>query len=141
MVIPRLVSQAILDRELTTFGDGSQTRCFCDVEAVVAAVNGLLDTKEAIGEVYNVGSEEEVSIKELAERILEQTGSSSTITHPVCRGLQRSVRGHAQAIAGYIEDQTTPRMGLPSRPQRDHQTDHRLRARGRSGEPSDGLVS
>jgi UDP-glucose 4-epimerase len=80
MVIPRLVSQAILGRELTIFGDGTQTRCFCDVEDVVRAVLLMLDS-QAPGEIYNVGSEEEVSIRELAERIIAQAGSSSNVTY------------------------------------------------------------
>lgn len=79
MVVPRLVAQALLGRDLTIYGDGSQTRCFCDVEDAVRAVISLLSETAAIGEVFNVGSEEEVSIRELADRILEATGSSSTV--------------------------------------------------------------
>jgi UDP-glucose 4-epimerase len=79
MVVPRLVAQALLGRPLTIYGDGNQTRCFCDVEDVVRAVIGLLDSPTAVGHVYNIGSEEEVSIRELAGRILEATGSSSPI--------------------------------------------------------------
>lgn len=80
MVVPRLVAQALLGQELTIYGDGNQTRCFCDVEDVVQAVIGLLDEPAAIGEIFNVGSEEEVSIRGLADRILEATGSSSKVT-------------------------------------------------------------
>jgi UDP-glucose 4-epimerase len=80
MVVPRLVAQALLDRPLTIYGDGKQTRCFCDVEDVVRAVMGLLDEPSATGDVFNVGSEEEVSILELAERIGEATGSKSEPT-------------------------------------------------------------
>ncbi|MGH7859161.1 MAG: GDP-mannose 4,6-dehydratase, partial [Candidatus Binatia bacterium] len=79
-VLPRLVAQALLGRELTIYGDGTQTRCFCDVEDAVRAVVGLLDEPKATGEVFNVGSEEEISIHGLAERVLEVTGSSSAIT-------------------------------------------------------------
>jgi UDP-glucose 4-epimerase len=79
MVIPRLVAQAMLGNELTIFGDGTQTRCFCDVTDVVRAVILLLDSDQAIGEVYNVGSEEEVSIVELAERIKQAARSSSDL--------------------------------------------------------------
>ena len=77
MVLPRLVAQALLGEDLTIYGDGTQSRCFCDVEDVVRAVVGLLDEGSAVGEVFNVGSEEEVTISELADRILEATGSSS----------------------------------------------------------------
>lgn len=81
MVIPRLVAQALLGLELTIFGDGTQTRCFCDVSDVVRAILLLLDSDEAVGEVFNVGSEEEVSIRELAERIVVATGSPSTLRY------------------------------------------------------------
>jgi UDP-glucose 4-epimerase len=80
MVVPRLVAQAVLGRDLTIYGDGLQTRCFCDVEDAVRAIIGLLAEPGAVGEVFNVGSEEEVTIRELAERIIEATGSSSTIS-------------------------------------------------------------
>ncbi|HVL80686.1 MAG TPA: GDP-mannose 4,6-dehydratase [Actinomycetota bacterium] len=79
MVVPRLVAQALLGRPLTVYGDGSQTRCFCHVSDVVRAVVGLLDRPEAAGEPYNVGSNEEVSILELAHRIAARTGSASSI--------------------------------------------------------------
>ncbi|MGH2760716.1 MAG: NAD-dependent epimerase/dehydratase family protein [Actinomycetota bacterium] len=79
MVLPRFVAWALLGRDITVYGDGSQTRCFCDVEDAVRATIGLLDERSAVGEVFNVGSEEEISIRELAERILEATGSSSSI--------------------------------------------------------------
>lgn len=81
MVLPRLVAQALLGQDLTIYGDGTQSRCFCDVEDVVRAVVGLLDAESAIGEIFNVGSEEEVTIRELADRILDATGSSSGITY------------------------------------------------------------
>jgi len=80
MVIPRLVSQALLGEDLTIHGDGAQTRCFCDVEDVVRAVIGLLDEKAAVGEVFNIGSEEEVSIRELGERVIDITGSTSGLS-------------------------------------------------------------
>lgn len=79
MVIPRLVRQAIAAEPLTVFGDGSQTRCFAHVFDVVDALLRLLDHSDAIGEVFNVGSSEEISIIDLAGRIIEMTGGSSTI--------------------------------------------------------------
>jgi UDP-glucose 4-epimerase len=81
MVVPRLVSQALIGTELTVYGDGSQTRCFCDVDDVVRAVVGLLDEPDAVGEVYNIGSEEEVTIRDLAERIVRATGSGAEIRY------------------------------------------------------------
>jgi UDP-glucose 4-epimerase len=79
MVVPRLVSQALLGEELTVYGDGTQTRCFCHVSDVIAALADLLVADGALGESYNVGASEEISILALAQRILELTGSSSTI--------------------------------------------------------------
>jgi UDP-glucose 4-epimerase len=79
MVIPRLVAQAIIGEPLQIYGDGNQTRCFCDVEDAVRAVVLMLDSDAARGEIFNVGSEEEVSIRTLAERIIEQTGSRSSM--------------------------------------------------------------
>lgn len=81
MVIPRFVAQALLGDELTVYGDGSQTRCFCDVADVVRAVLALIDEPRATGEVFNVGSTEEVTIGGLAERIVAAAGSESGIRH------------------------------------------------------------
>ena len=79
MVIPRFVDQALTGDPLTVFGDGQQTRCFCHVDDVVTALLGLIDEPKAEGEVFNVGSAEEVTILELAERIIAAAGSSSTV--------------------------------------------------------------
>ena len=80
MVLPRLVDQAIRGEQLTVYGDGNQTRCFCYIDDAVDALLGLLDDPRADGEIFNVGNPEEVSIKELAERVIERSGSSSEIT-------------------------------------------------------------
>jgi UDP-glucose 4-epimerase len=79
MVIPRLVRQALAGEPLTVYGDGQQSRCFCHVADVVRALVGLLDRDEAVGEVFNIGSSEEVTIRELAERVIERSESSSTV--------------------------------------------------------------
>ena len=79
MVIPRLVRQAVAGAPITVFGDGSQTRCFCHVADVVDALVGLLDAPEAVGDGFNVGAGEEISILDLADLIIERTGSASTI--------------------------------------------------------------
>ncbi len=81
MVIPRLVQQALAGEPMTVYGDGSQTRCFCHVSDVVRGLQGLLDHPGAIGEVFNLGSTEEISIEALALRIVAKTGSSSQIVH------------------------------------------------------------
>src|SRR5918999_5320504 len=79
MVLPRLVDQALLGQPLTVFGDGKQSRCFCHVADVVRAFLLLLDEPRAEGEVFNIGSAEEVTVLELAERMRHFAGSSSPI--------------------------------------------------------------
>ena len=79
MVIPTFVKQALSGRPITVYGDGSQTRCFGYVGDVVSALVKLMDHPEAVGQVFNIGSEEEVSILDLAERIKELTHSDSEI--------------------------------------------------------------
>jgi UDP-glucose 4-epimerase len=81
MVIPTLVKQALAGRPLTVFGTGQQTRCFAYVGDVVKALIALMDREDAIGEVFNIGSSEEVSITQLAERIRDLTQSSSEIVY------------------------------------------------------------
>jgi UDP-glucose 4-epimerase len=80
MVLPRLVQQALAGENLTVYGDGTQTRCFAHVGDVVDAILLLLDTEEAVGKTFNIGSPNEISIRELAARIIERTGSSSEIS-------------------------------------------------------------
>jgi len=80
MVVPKLVGQALSGRPMTVFGDGTQTRCFCHVDDVVRALVDVMQIGErAFGEVFNVGSQEEISIFALAERIRTLTGSDSEI--------------------------------------------------------------
>jgi UDP-glucose 4-epimerase len=79
MVIPTFVKQALSGRPLTVYGDGSQTRCFGYVGDVVGALVALMEAEEAVGEVFNIGSSEEVSIMQLAERVKELTGSKSEV--------------------------------------------------------------
>jgi len=73
MVIPRFVKQAIAGRELTVYGDGLQTRCFMHVDDAVRAILALSETTQAVGKVFNIGSTEEISILELAQKILALT--------------------------------------------------------------------
>ncbi|MEV4247596.1 NAD-dependent epimerase/dehydratase family protein [Streptosporangium canum] len=79
MVIPRLVRQAVSGLPLTVFGDGTQTRCFAHVRDVIEALLRLLDHDGAVGQTFNVGSSEEVSILELAKLIAELTGTTSGV--------------------------------------------------------------
>ena len=77
MVIPRFVEKALSGEPLEVHGDGTQTRSFCHVQDTIRAVAGLMDATEISGEIFNIGSAERVSILELANRVLEKTGSSS----------------------------------------------------------------
>jgi UDP-glucose 4-epimerase len=79
MVIPRLVKQAVNDQPLTVYGDGQQTRCFCNVKDTVQAVAALSQEPRAVGEIFNVGSQDEISIMDLAHRIVQRAGSRSDI--------------------------------------------------------------
>jgi UDP-glucose 4-epimerase len=79
MVVPRLVRQALRGEPLTVYGHGEQTRCFCHVSDVVRALAGLLSQEAAWGNVFNVGSTAEISILELARRIIALTASESEI--------------------------------------------------------------
>lgn len=79
MVIPTFVKQAMAGRPITVYGSGEQTRCFGYVGDVVGALMRLMDEERAVGEVFNIGSSEEVSIMELARRVKELAGSNSEI--------------------------------------------------------------
>jgi len=79
MVIPSLVKQALSGRPITVFGDGSQSRCFADVSDVVRALIGLATQQEAVGQVYNVGNSEEITILELASKVKAMTRSDSEV--------------------------------------------------------------
>lgn len=79
MVIPRFVKQCLLGHSVTVYGDGKQTRCFTAVEDVVWAVLELAQNDAAVGEIFNVGSENEISIGDLAVKVKEMTGSTSSI--------------------------------------------------------------
>jgi UDP-glucose 4-epimerase len=81
MVIPTLVGQALEGRALTVHGDGQQRRCFCHVEDVVRAIADLMSRDDVFGEVFNIGSDEEISISDLAMRVKQVTASSSRIVH------------------------------------------------------------
>jgi UDP-glucose 4-epimerase len=79
MVVPNFVRQAISGENITVYGDGNQARCFGYVGDVVGAVMKLVDTPAAYGGVFNIGNETELSINELAERVIRLAGSSSKI--------------------------------------------------------------
>ena len=79
MVIPRLVRQAVQDLPLTVYGDGQQSRCFCNVKDTVRAVTALSQNPQAVGEIFNIGSSDEITILDLAHRIIERANSRSEI--------------------------------------------------------------
>jgi len=81
MVIPRFVQQALANEPITIFGDGKQTRCFCFVGDTVRALRLLMERKEAEGQIFNIGSDREISIEDLAHLILKMTGSKSEMKY------------------------------------------------------------
>ncbi len=80
MVVPTFVRQALADQPLTVYGEGTQQRCFCHVHDVVKALADLLQNEQLYGEVFNIGSNEEISILGLAKEVVKATDSSSEIT-------------------------------------------------------------
>jgi len=81
MVIPRFVTQALRGEPITVFGDGRQTRCFCSVHDVVDGILTLSEHPDALGRVFNLGGTEEISMADLAERIIRLADSSSVIEY------------------------------------------------------------
>jgi UDP-glucose 4-epimerase len=81
MVLPRFVKQALAGEALTVYGTGEQTRCFAHVADVVPALTKLVDTPASFGNVFNIGNPEQVSINDLAARVIARTGSASDIVH------------------------------------------------------------
>ena len=81
MVLPRFVRQALLSDPITIYGDGAQSRCFADVADIIDATVRLSEDSRAVGQVFNIGSTEEVTICELAERVIAATGSQSKIVY------------------------------------------------------------
>jgi UDP-glucose 4-epimerase len=80
MVVPRFMRQALEGEPLTVYGDGSQTRCFLHVQDAVRAIIALAESPEAVGQVFNIGSTEEISILELAQQVLETAERSNVPT-------------------------------------------------------------
>jgi UDP-glucose 4-epimerase len=77
MVVPRFVEKALKNEPVVIYGTGRQSRCFCYVDDVVEAAISLMSCEKAAGKVYNVGSDEEITIEALADKIIEMTGSKS----------------------------------------------------------------
>ncbi len=81
MVLPRFIQSALTNSKLEVYGDGKQKRCFCYVEDAIEALIKIIHLKESIGEIYNIGNPEEISIAELAEKVKKSVGSSSEIVY------------------------------------------------------------
>jgi UDP-glucose 4-epimerase len=79
MVLPNFVKSALDNAPITIYGDGKQSRCFCDVRDTVESLLRLIDTPRAVGEVVNIGNTEEISIEGLAQRVKQRTNSNSAI--------------------------------------------------------------
>jgi UDP-glucose 4-epimerase len=79
MVVPRFVSAALKNEPLSVYGSGDQIRCFCHVSDAVRALLLVMDSDKAVGEVFNVGNNQQISIMELAKKVIEITGSKSAI--------------------------------------------------------------
>ena len=79
MVVPRFVSAALKNESLSVYGSGDQIRCFCHVDDAVIALLLVMDSEKAVGEVFNVGNNHQISIMELAKKVIEITKSTSTI--------------------------------------------------------------
>jgi UDP-glucose 4-epimerase len=81
MVLPRFVVAALAGKPLQVYGDGRQSRCFCHVADVVDAIVRLTREPACVGQVYNLGSDEEITIDDLARRVIRLTGSRSSIEY------------------------------------------------------------
>ena len=79
MVVPRFVSAALKNEPLSVYGSGDQIRCFCHVDDAVRALLLVMDSEKAVGQVFNVGNNQQITIMELAKKIIEITGSTSSI--------------------------------------------------------------
>jgi UDP-glucose 4-epimerase len=120
MVLPRFVGQAMKGENLTVYGDGMQTRCFTHVADVVDAILLLCDSDDAVGHTFNIGSPMEISILDLAHRVIERCGSESAvelIPYEVAygEGFEEIGRRHPDLsligrIAGWAPTRTIDRM-------------------------------
>ncbi len=81
MVVPRFVAAALDNEEITIYGDGTQTRCFGHVADIIDALISVANSEKTIGTVVNIGNDEEISINDLAKKIIEITGSKSKIVY------------------------------------------------------------
>ncbi len=116
MVVPTFVRQALANQPITVFGDGSQRRCFCHVQDVVRALADLMDSDQNFGEVFNIGSSEEVTIEQLAERVRDACSSESEI---VRIPYEEAYEGGFEDMARRIPDTSKIERAVGWRQQRD----------------------
>ena len=119
MVVPRFVTAAIKNEPLTVYGTGSQSRCFCHVKDAVAGVLAVIDSNATLGEVFNIGNDEEITIEDLAHEVIELTGSTSAIEKvlyekayaPGFEDMQRRIPdiGKIKRVVGWV-----PKLSLDS---------------------------
>ncbi|MFH1228681.1 MAG: GDP-mannose 4,6-dehydratase [Planctomycetota bacterium] len=101
MVIPRFVQQALAGKPITVYGSGKQSRCFTDVTDVVAALIKLARTKNAYGQVFNIGANQEITIDQLAKKVKDKTKSSSPIKHiPYDKAYQEGFEDMLRRVPG-----------------------------------------
>ena len=81
MVIPRFVCQALKNEDMTVYGTGKQSRCFLHVKDVIKTLIKLMNNKDAVGQVFNIGSQEEITIENLAKKVIEITKSKSKLVY------------------------------------------------------------
>ena len=129
MVIPSLVRQALRGEDVTVYGSGEQRRCFCHVQDTVAAVVSLLDHPDSPGDPFNIGALNEVTINELAARIIERTGDGvEGAPHPLRGRLRRGLRGHGTPGSRHHARSRPHRLGAHAYARRHPGRCHRLRA-------------
>ena len=117
MVIPRFVQQALRGEPLTVFGDGKQSRCFLHVQDAVRAMIQLMELPKAVGEAFNLGSQEEVTIGRLAQLVIQRTGScSSIVTIPYDEAYEEGFEDMARRVPNIAKAKRfigfTPTMAL-----------------------------
>lgn len=109
MVLPRFVTAALGDKKIEVYGDGKQTRCFCDVRDIVKLLPILLDNPKCVGEIFNIGNDERIEIRELAELVCKTLSSQSEITfipYDVAFGPEFDDLRHRQPDLSHLQDVT-----------------------------------
>src|SRR6185369_16059717 len=144
MVIPNFVQQALTGQDITVYGDGTQTRCFTHVDDVVGALIRVAEHPRAVGEVYNIGSDYEVTMLELARRIKAMTGSESRI---VFKPYDEAYEEGFEDMMRRVPDISKIRALIGYNPRTDFEgilesviDYHRLRMLGEVGVPAGSLV-